>query len=61
MDLNSAADMLETGDEQSALPNQSASGVPNQAKQNQEADEHIKQQQAEVPQPPGNGPYLDSS
>lgn len=41
-----------------AVPNQGAPGVTDQAKQNQEADEHVKQQQAEVPQPPVKGPRL---
>lgn len=61
MDLNWAAHMLGPGEEQSAVPNQSASGVPNQAEQNQEADEHIKEQQAEVAQPPGNVAYSELS
>lgn len=36
------------------LPNQNAPGVTDQAKEHQETNEHVKQQQAEVPQPPVN-------
>lgn len=34
------------------VPNQSASGVTNQAEEHQEANEYIKEQQSQVPQPP---------